>query len=202
MQVLTRSFDAARTGANTRETILTPAKVGENLLRKLFSLHFVSPASNTDPSLEGRLEAQPLYFGGLDSGGRKRNVVYVCTMPNNVWAFDADDGKPIWANPINLGPPVKPNGTEIDMFRINNMWGIFSTPVIDPATNTMYVVSWSSPSGHVADAVHRLHAVRITDGHETKTALVIDASAQAQAAKGETPAKFASAAKSSGCLCC
>ncbi len=190
MQVLTRSFNAARTGANTQESILTPAKVGENLLRKLFSLHFVESGSGNDPSLEGRLEAQPLYFGGLDIGGRKRNVVYVCTMANNVWAFDADDGKPIWAKPVNLGHPIRPNGTEIDIFRINNMWGILSTPVIDAATQTMYVVSWSSPSGKVLDGVHRLHAVRITDGHETKPPLVIEASAPAQAGQGEAPAKF------------
>ena len=32
MDVLTRSYDAARTGANTQETILTPQKVGNNLL--------------------------------------------------------------------------------------------------------------------------------------------------------------------------
>ena len=33
------------------------------------------------------------------------NVVYVCTMANNVWAFDADGGAPIWPQPVSLGRP-------------------------------------------------------------------------------------------------
>ena len=49
--VITRSYDIARTGANTEEKILTPPRVGSNLLRKLFNAVF-----DDDP----RLEAQPL----------------------------------------------------------------------------------------------------------------------------------------------
>ena len=49
--VLTRSFDVARTGSNTQEMTLTPSNVGANLLIKVASLHF-----DDDP----RLEAQPL----------------------------------------------------------------------------------------------------------------------------------------------
>src|SRR6476469_5888367 len=83
MQILTRSFNTARTGAILQETILTPAKVGSNLLRKLFAMSCVSAEFQHDPSLEARLEAQPLYVGGLDIDGRKRNIMYICTMANN-----------------------------------------------------------------------------------------------------------------------
>ena len=38
MNALTRSYTNARTGANTAETVLTPALVGSNLLVKHFSL--------------------------------------------------------------------------------------------------------------------------------------------------------------------
>jgi hypothetical protein len=79
------SYDAARTGANTQETILTPQHVGNNLLIRQASLHI-----NDDP----RIEAQPLYVSGIDLGGKPHDVVYVSTMANNIWAFDPSNGKP------------------------------------------------------------------------------------------------------------
>jgi hypothetical protein len=39
--VVTRSYDNARTGANLNEMVLTPRKVGSNLMIKLFSLDLV-----------------------------------------------------------------------------------------------------------------------------------------------------------------
>src|ERR1700736_1078330 len=100
MKVLTRSYDSARTGANTQETVLTPQKVANNIVVKRFSLNF-----DDDP----RLEAQPLYVSGVEmSDGKVHDVVYVCTMANNIWAFDANDGKPIWPQPANLGHTIKP----------------------------------------------------------------------------------------------
>ena len=76
MDVLTRSYDAARTGMNTQETNLTPQKVANNLLIRQVSLHI-----NDDP----RIEAQPLYVSGVDIGGKRHDVVYVSTMANNIW---------------------------------------------------------------------------------------------------------------------
>jgi outer membrane protein assembly factor BamB len=163
------------------ETILTPQNVGSNLLRKRFSLVF-----DDDP----RLEAQPLYVPQIKmSDGKTHNVVYVCTMANNVWAFDANTGKPIWTKPTSLGPPVKPNGTEIDMFGINIRWGVLSTPVIDVAAKTMYVVNWTSPDATVNNALYQLQAVDITTGKITKS-LKIEASADSQAVAGQPVAKF------------
>ncbi len=100
--VLTRSYDSARTGVNLNERVLTPRKVGSNLMIKLFSLDLVGD----DP----RLEAQPLYVPKVAmSDGKAHDVVYVCTMGNNVWAFDASTGRPIWERPVSLGPPIKPS---------------------------------------------------------------------------------------------
>ena len=66
--VLTRSFDNARTGANTQETVLTPQAVGANRLVKRSSLNF-----DDDP----RLEAQPLYVPGVTmNDGKMHDVVY------------------------------------------------------------------------------------------------------------------------------
>jgi len=195
MNVLTRSYDPARTGANLNETILTPAKVGSNLMVKAFSLHF-----NADHKDDDRLEAQPLFVPNLHmSDGKTHDVVFVCTMANNVWAFSAADGKPIWPHPTKLGPEVRPrstphqgypHSTEIDMWGVNHHWGILSTPCIDLDAGMMYVVCWTSPDGSVAKAVYELHEINIKSGAPGRPAIRIHASADAQTAPGKTPAKF------------
>jgi outer membrane protein assembly factor BamB len=200
---LTRSFDSSRTGSNTHEKELTPRKVGSNLMLKLFSLEF-----DDDP----RLEAQPLYVPGLTmSDGKLHDVIYVCTMANNVWSFDANDGKKIWDKPASLGPPVKPKATtgkplvdpqaspcrkfpqiatEIDMWGVNILWGILSTPVIDPDGKVLYVVNWTSPDGTVANAVYQLHAVNLVDGSEPHPPITIEAKADVPPSPGRQPATF------------
>jgi outer membrane protein assembly factor BamB len=191
MNVLTRSFDSARTGANLQESALTPAKVASNLLVKHLSLVF-----DDDP----RLEAQPLYMGGLRmNDGKTHDVVFICTMANNIWAFDANDGQVIWKK--NIGQPIQPKVTpvngfphrsEIDIWGINFKWGILSTPVIDPDTNFMYVVNWTSPDGALTqNAKYQLHEIKLTDGTETKRSpLDLAASANAQTAPGAKPATY------------
>ncbi len=164
--VLTRSFDNARTAANYAETTLTPKAVGSNLIVKLFSLEL----TGDDP----RIEAQPLYFPRLTgSDGVVRDVVFVCSMGNNVWAFDANIGGQVWSAPTSLGRPISPdpqphqgfpNASSIDMWGVNLLWGILSTPVIDPDTKTLYVVNWSSPDGTIKNAIHQLHAVDMVTG--------------------------------------
>jgi hypothetical protein len=185
-----RSYDIARTGVNIEEKVLTPQRVGSNLLRKLFSVVF-----DDDP----RLEAQPLYVPGLAmSDGRQHDVLYVCTMANNVWAFDANDGNPIWPRPVNLGRPIKPGpdphnpppATEIDRWGINILWGILSTPVMDLETKTLYAVIWTSPDDSVNRAVYQLHAIDITNGRPRHDPLTIEATADGQAAPGAAPARF------------
>ena len=161
--VLTRSYDDARTGANTSETELTAAKVSQGL-KILFSLKVTD-----DP----RIEAQPLYVPGITmSDGKQHNVIYVFSMANTVWAFDANSGAAIWNKPVSLGTPYKPKviskfgehrRTEIDLYGINIRWGILSTPVIDLETRTMYVANWVLKNGKPA---LRLHAIRLSDGSE------------------------------------
>jgi outer membrane protein assembly factor BamB len=198
MHVVMRSYDAARSGANLKETILTPRKVGSRLLIKRFSLHFADdPALGDDP----RLEAQPLYVSGMNmSDGKVHDVVYVCTMANNVWAFDANNGKPIWAKPTNLGRPITPRftpdkdhpkATEIDMWGINIRWGILSTPVLDPQADRMYVVCWTSNDGTVANAIHELHTIDLKSGKQLGK-VQINATAPSQQVAGKPLPAFVS----------
>ena len=132
--VLTQHNDAGRTGANLKETQLTPASVASNF-GKLFSI-----------PVDGQIYAQPLIVSGVDIPGKDvRNVVYVATMKNNVYAFDADRPQPeaLWQR--NLGTPVPYRliptnwGTTIARYNIKPFIGITSTPVIDAATGRMWV---------------------------------------------------------------
>src|ERR1044071_800361 len=80
VNVWTYHNDNMRTGANLQETLLTPANVNASTFGKLFVY-----------SLDGDVYAQPLYISGLNIPGHgTRNVVFVATQHNSVYALDAD----------------------------------------------------------------------------------------------------------------
>jgi hypothetical protein len=159
LNVLTQKYDNARTGWNDREKLLTHAKVTVATFGKLFSR-----------PVDGLVFAQPLYLSALPVGGKTRNVFYVVTMKNTVYAYDADDasdaGKvPLWQAKMGASAPI---GGDIQ-FEV----GITSTPVIDPATRTLYCVSKHFENGTV---VQRLNALDVVTGmHRTGSPVVITA---------------------------
>jgi hypothetical protein len=166
--VLTRGYDNGRNGANTTETTFTPGLVSAKGLRRIKTLDLPD-----DP----RIEAQPLYVPGLTIKGTPHNVVFVASMANIVYAFDADApqgkdllwkstllGKPF--NPKVIHPGPKPHRqTNVDLFGINILWGILSTPVIDLDANQMYIVNWTA-SANGKSQVLLLHRIRLDDGTE------------------------------------
>ena len=160
--VLTRSYNNSRTGANTSEGILTPQKVAtQGLVRRRLPLPGEKPID--DP----RLEAQPLYVPGLTMrDGKPHNVIFVCSMGNSVYAFDADSGHEIAPYPLSLGPAVPASNTtvmgDIAYWGINEHWGILSTPVIDIDSKTMYVVNWTEEDD--GQRVFRLNALDLASG--------------------------------------
>src|SRR5580704_14221784 len=95
--VLTHHNDAGRTGAVLDETVLSPATLKTRHFGKLFSL-----------TVDGQIYAQPLVVTGLEMPDKStHNVVFVATMRNMVYAFDADRGdlKPYWAVPLGASMP-------------------------------------------------------------------------------------------------
>ena len=158
--VLTGNYDNARTNANLSETILNPSNVNTGSFGKLFSL-----------PVDGQIYAQPLYQQNvtiLSKGAHNvipHNVVYVATMHNSVYAFDADTpSTPLWT--VNLGPSVPTSNYTSDTGDYTDITpenGILSTPVIDPATGTMYVVAATFESGKY---IYSLHALDTGSGAE------------------------------------
>jgi hypothetical protein len=153
VNVYTRSYNLGRTGANLQETILTPANVNSKTFGKLYTV-----------PTDGEIYAQPLYVSNLAIAGGTHNVVFVASMRNTVYAIDADNSTVYWTQ--NFGTPVTPQNVQYDQ---NISWstgiGILSTPVIDPNTNIMYVVSafQSTVNGNVVYGQH-LNALEIATG--------------------------------------
>lgn len=111
--------DHFRTGAQLNETILNTSNV--NLTD--FGLLFSMPVDNV-------IQTQPLYVPQLKINNSLHNVIYVMTSTAHLYAFDADQaGPPLWVRKLNPKQYQNPKGT----------------PVIDPLTNTMYIVTSDHP---------------------------------------------------------
>jgi len=142
VDVLTHRYNNYRTGANLDETCLTPGNVNAKTFGKLFTL-----------SVTGQVYAQPLIVTNFEIQGQTRNVLYVATMENWVYAFDADGGnrdefgvpRPLWSQ--QLGPPLPVNriprdiGAFLGKYNIEPSVGITSTPVIDRESSTIFLVA-------------------------------------------------------------
>jgi hypothetical protein len=155
IDVLTNRYDGARTGANLRETTLTPANVNVNRFGKLYTY-----------PVDGAVYAQPLYVRGVTIQGIVRNVLYVVTMNDKVYAFNADSASPtpLWTRNFTSPPSVTAVPATDIVATSNNIFGnvgIEGTPVINRTTNTLYLVARTKESGAY---VQRLHALDLATG--------------------------------------
>ena len=148
--------DNARTGQNLNETVLNLSNVNSASFGKLASF-----------ATDGIAHASPLYVANVNipSVGR-RNVVYVATEHDSVYAFDADGAgtAPLWkVSFLGAGVTSVPNGDTGECCDIAPEIGITGTPVIDPATGTLYVVAKTKEG---TSYPQRLHALDIATGAE------------------------------------
>jgi hypothetical protein len=133
VDVLTAQYDLNRTSSNMQETVLTPANVNSAQFGKLFTRVVDAP-----------FYASPLIVTNFNVPGvGVRDLVFIATLNNTVYAFDADNpnvSAPYWQ--VNLGAPVSTG-----CCFLGPTLGILSTPVINRATNTIYVTAIIQSSG-------------------------------------------------------
>jgi hypothetical protein len=152
VSVLKYHNDNGGTGVNSAETVLTPAKVANNF-GKLYSL-----------PVDGQIYAQPLYLSGVTIPGvGVKNILYVATEHNSVYAFDADSSSatPVWQ--VNLGLPMQCSSIPGCNRDLLPEIGITSTPVIDVNRQAIYVVAETFNSGNAAFTLHSLDLVSGTE---------------------------------------
>jgi len=149
--VTTYHYDNYRTGWNSNETILTPANVDSSSFGVLHTV-----------PLNDQVDGQPLYMPAVNitAGPHEgtHDVLYVATESNTIYAIDAESGtvllSPNFGKPIPLPLGCTNNGPNV---------GINSTPVIDPTTNTLYVMVYRELNNAPAYVLHALDLGSLTD---------------------------------------
>ncbi len=126
----------------------------------------------------------PLYVASVNIPGQGyHNVVYVATEHDSVYAFDADGltTTPLWHTTF-LKSGVTSVPCNLTCSDIPTEFGVTGTPVIDPTTNTMYVVAYTQEG---TNYIQRLHALDITTGADKFGGpVVIQASVSGSASDG------------------
>lgn len=159
--VTTYHYDNNRTGWNSHETVLTPANVNSTTFGLLHNV-----------PLDDQVDGQPLLVPGVNiTAGTHQgvhDVVYVASEGNTVYAIDAHSGvillKPNFGTPVHNPLGCTNNGPNV---------GINSTPVIDTASSTLYVIIYTNDSGN---PTYRIHALDLGSLADKVTPPVITAS--------------------------
>jgi len=155
VNVTTYHNDSGRTGQNTTETFLTPGNVNITQFGKLFA---------GSVNLDSWSASQPLYVANVTIDGAAHNVIYVATINNSIYDFDADSGALLWTNKYE--PPTPYANLCQDTGFVNSPSagaGIVGTPAIDPVAGVIYFVA-KTGNGNAAPYALYLHAVAITTG--------------------------------------
>jgi hypothetical protein len=155
--VYTYHNDVSRDGVNGQEYGLTTTTVAPATFGKLFSCPVDAP-----------VYAQPLWVAKVNVSGVKRNVLIVATQHDTVYALDADSSlcTVLWQKSLfNSGETWINANTDVNCGDLEPDVGIVGTPVIDPATNTIYVVSKSKNTASSA-IFQRIHALDVVTGAE------------------------------------
>jgi hypothetical protein len=152
--VLTYHNNNSRTGLNAAETILTLSNVNSASFGKLFTL-----------SVDGLVDAEPLYLSAVPVAGTTHNVLIVATEHDSVYAFDADSGTQLWK--ISTLKSGETTSDDRGCSQVTPEIGITSTPVISRPSGSngvIYVVAMSKDS---SGGYHqRLHALDAPTGNE------------------------------------
>lgn len=160
VNVVTYHYDNQRTGQNLSESILTTSNVSSSTFGKLGAF-----------TVDGLVDAQPLYLSGVAMpGAGTKNVLYVATEHDSVYAFDADsvNGNTsafLWKVSLLGSGEITSDARGCN--QVTPEIGVTATPVIDTTRGphgAIYVVAMSKNAG--GTYFQRLHALDLTTGAE------------------------------------
>ena len=152
--ITTYHDNIARDGLNAQEKILTLTNVNSTQFGKIGF-----------DTVDGLVDAEPLYLANVTAGGMLRNVLYVATEHDSVYAFEADSGVQIWKTSL-LGSGESTSDNR-GCGQVTPEIGITSTPVIDRSLGTNGVLFAAAMSKDAGGSYHqRLHALDVVTGAE------------------------------------
>jgi hypothetical protein len=131
--MLTWRNDNSRSGVNSQELVLTPRTVTSSTFGRLFTC-----------PLDGYAYAQPLYVANLAiPGNGTRNVLFVATENDSVYAFDADASPcvQLWKTTLTPTGSQAVSGSNLGTNSVSPVIGITGTPVISSNASALYVVA-------------------------------------------------------------
>ncbi|MGA2131780.1 MAG: pyrrolo-quinoline quinone [Bryobacteraceae bacterium] len=158
--ITTSQYGPSRAGVDTSEFILTPQNVNVSHFGKIGAL-----------AVDGPIYAQPLYLPAVTIPGKgEHDVIFVATEHDSVYAFDAAGApaEPLWHVSF-LSPGVIPvPAADLECPLIAPEVGVTSTPAIDIATGTLYVLARTKEhkGSRPDEYVQKLHALAVTTGAE------------------------------------
>ncbi len=158
--VLQHHNDAARSGVYIAPALTRAAAAG---LHRESAFHV---------PLQGPTYAQPLFWAAAHPGDR--DLIIAVTEQNRAYAVDASSGAVVWQRSLGAPVPLRalPCGN-IDPL------GITGTPVIDPASRTLFLDALTTPDGGRTKK-HLIVALSIDDG-STRLGWPVDVSATVRA---------------------
>jgi hypothetical protein len=156
--VFTYHNDLSRDGVNSQEYALNTSTVKAATFGKRFAC-----------AIDASAYAQPLWVANVAIGGGTHNVLIAATVHDTLYAFDADASpcQTYWSKSLLASGETWVSNMDVGgSTDLAPDIGIVGTPVIDPATKTIYVVSKSKNGATIHQ---RLHALSLIDGSEKFT---------------------------------
>ena len=156
--VTTVSGNTLRTGWDSSEPALTPAKVASASVGQLFVTNLPKVVGNPESGRQRQqVYAQPLIADGY---------LIIATEENHVYGLNPMTGAIRWSTDLGPSWPVSTIGCTDLVPDI----GVTSTPVYDPSNHNLYVLNktYSGKRSGVTKPVFQLHALNIVNGRERK----------------------------------
>ena len=166
VSIYTQRYATDRLAWNRREQMLTATNVNPTR----FGLRYYCP-------VDDQIYAQPLVVARVPVNGTPHTVVLVATVNNSLYCFDADtatglQATPLWHRNLNRTGYRAIRNTDMTgacggrYLDFSGNMGIVGTPVIDSATETMYLVHREILATGGSGYAQWLHAIDIRTGDE------------------------------------